>query len=676
LQINPNQTAQQLVQNVLIGGGVTVSNITFTGNPAALGGFTGGATTNLGLNSGIILATGNATDAAGPNSSGSTSTSFNLGSDPQLAALITQSVNDAAAIEFDFVPVGDTLRFKYVFGSDEYPEFVNSYNDVFGFFVSGPNPSGGNYVNENIALIPGTNTAVTINNINNGTNNAGPCVNCQYYVNNVGGISVEYDGFTTVLTAEVLVTPCQTYHFKIAIGDAGDFSYDSGVFLEENSFSSTVVDIDQKYSIANTNDGIEGCNDIIIVTEIPKIQSTDYIVQIDSMWGTATNGVDFPLIADSIVILAGNLSDSLVITPFADGISEPTEDFHIIIRTSPCTTDTISFQILDYMPLAINSTSPDTLICEDSAFLRVNVINGVQPYIFDWTPDSSLSDSSISNPIAYPSQTTMYYITISDTTVCPIVSDSILVEVSPKPTADFSLSPIKGCEPLQVDFIDQSSAFVSNWDWNLGDGNTSQNSNPTNTYNSGQYSVNLIVTTDDACKDSISKTFEVFPLPEIKLSSDKSEYCFGETITLEVNGAENYLWSNNSTDSVLKITASELTSDFSVEGTDSNGCKDFKTITVNAFECFKLYVPSAFTPDGDGHNDVFMPQGEFKGVVDYNFIIFDRFGKKIFSTNSYQTGWNGEIDGRVYNGVYTYLIQVKIISGKEYRKAGTVTLIK
>ena len=103
------------------------------------------------------------------------------------------------------------------------------YNDVFGFFVSGPNPAGGNYTNYNVARIPGTAVPVTIDNVNSGSYSS-------YYVNNGTGLTVVYDGFTTVLTAWCLVTPCNQYHIKIAIGDAGDGAYDSGVFLEENSF--------------------------------------------------------------------------------------------------------------------------------------------------------------------------------------------------------------------------------------------------------------------------------------------------------------------------------------------------------------------------------------------------------------------------------------------------------
>ena len=195
---------------------------------------------HYGIPDGIILSSGQAGYAVGPDDSNSRGYNHTLAGDPDLTSLANNfTTYDAAILEFDFVPQSDTLRFNYVFGSEEYPEYVGSpYNDVFGFFLSGPGiagPYSGGA--ENIALIPGTSNAVSINNVNNGYSftepASGPCNNCAYYVDNSSGAEVQYDAFTTVLTAQAVVVPCQTYHIKIAISDAGDGALDSGVFLEE-----------------------------------------------------------------------------------------------------------------------------------------------------------------------------------------------------------------------------------------------------------------------------------------------------------------------------------------------------------------------------------------------------------------------------------------------------------
>ena len=141
LIVDNNVNATDGVQNVLLGGGVTATNITFSGVNEQIGSFNC-STCNLNIASGLVMGSGNVSGAIGPNTSGSTFNTPASGfgfSDPDLAELSGFSLNDAAVLEFDFVPTGDSLAFNFVFGSDEYPEFANgSFNDAFGFFLSGP----------------------------------------------------------------------------------------------------------------------------------------------------------------------------------------------------------------------------------------------------------------------------------------------------------------------------------------------------------------------------------------------------------------------------------------------------------------------------------------------------------------------------------------------------------
>ncbi|MEO5642874.1 MAG: choice-of-anchor L domain-containing protein [Bacteroidia bacterium] len=235
LTINSAVTPTQLVSS-LLGGGLSVSNISLNCPSGASGTFSNGNTTNIGISNGIILTTGQATNAIGPNNSASAGTcNGTSGSDPQLVAIEPLATHDMCVLEFDMVPNCNTLQIRFVFGSDEYPEFVNGgFNDAFGFFITGPGPAcqPGFYANSNVATLPNNITPVAIDNVNNGTNNTGPCVNCAFYVNNTSGTTIQYDGFTTVLTRTVALCPCQTYHFKLAIADAGDCNYDSGVLVD------------------------------------------------------------------------------------------------------------------------------------------------------------------------------------------------------------------------------------------------------------------------------------------------------------------------------------------------------------------------------------------------------------------------------------------------------------
>ncbi|MCB2220914.1 MAG: choice-of-anchor L domain-containing protein, partial [Bacteroidetes bacterium] len=244
----PGITPEQMVENI-VGEGIQYDNVTFQGANISRGIFSNGQTTNLGISSGIFLTSGAGYNIPGPNVATGSTGANGMPGHPSLNAITTSPTYDAAVLEFDFIPESDTLRFKYVFGSEEYNEYVNSsFNDVFGYFVTGPDPMGGMYSDENIALIPGTSTSVKINSVNNGwapggVVPTGPCTNCAYFSDNTGGLTLEYDAFTTVLVAFLQVVPCETYHIKIGVADAGDGILDSGVFLEENSFESPKIEV-------------------------------------------------------------------------------------------------------------------------------------------------------------------------------------------------------------------------------------------------------------------------------------------------------------------------------------------------------------------------------------------------------------------------------------------------
>ncbi len=239
----PEATPEDMVE-YLIGTGVYYDSVTYQGADIASGIFNNGNSTNIGIETGIYLTSGAGFNIPGPNLSSSKSSSNGLGGHPLLDNITTAPTYDASVLEFDFLPLNDTVKCRFVFGSEEYNEYVGStFNDVFGFFVSGPDPLGGNYVDKNIALIPGTEIPIAINNVNYGwaapnVVPTGPCTNCEYFVDNTAGATIEYDAFTTVITLWVLVIPDESYHFAIAVADAGDHIFDSGVLLEGTSFKS------------------------------------------------------------------------------------------------------------------------------------------------------------------------------------------------------------------------------------------------------------------------------------------------------------------------------------------------------------------------------------------------------------------------------------------------------
>lgn len=298
LKIDTTMTIDSLIDNVLVGKGIRVGNVVLNGNKLGIGYFQTDSAV-IGMNSGVLLSTGFAMDAAGendtPGKSGVLYASKTyskkqykkvIKGDKDLNKICKGRTKDVNIIEFDFVPFDNHVVFNFSFGSEEYKEYVGSdFNDVFAFIVDGPGVR-----KTNLAVIPGTKTPVTINTINHKKNNEF-FIDNDYFINfgltkgtgtqpkvsflkfwwhyffgeknselfytseknkeKLNQVLVnhfQYDGFTTVLTADLFVKPFQKYHLKIAIGDAGDAIFDSGVFLEEGSFCSFKDTTHIKYS--------------------------------------------------------------------------------------------------------------------------------------------------------------------------------------------------------------------------------------------------------------------------------------------------------------------------------------------------------------------------------------------------------------------------------------------
>lgn len=225
-------TADSLAR-ALVGPGVAISNVTYTGAPGAAAMFASDSLT-LGMTSGIILSTGAADSVIGPNKEDGITTDWGLPGDTRLSALIGGTPTfDASILQFDFVPDSSTIYIaRYVFASDEYNEFVNSgFNDVMAFYVNGTN----------CALVGSL--PVSINAINNGyPYNTDPRSNPQLYRNNAlpdggGSINTEMDGLTRVLTCTARVNRGVVNHLELAIADANDGLFDSNVFIGAGSLT-------------------------------------------------------------------------------------------------------------------------------------------------------------------------------------------------------------------------------------------------------------------------------------------------------------------------------------------------------------------------------------------------------------------------------------------------------
>lgn len=389
-------TATQLA-NYLAGPNITISNAVFTGASVAGGQFTAAGTT-FPMASGVILSTGNISTAPGPNGSagGGAGALYNLGTvgTTQMTTLGGATSYDAVTLEFDFDLQSSSIEFNYIFASEEYPEFAppnsSSYNDVFAFYISGPGIVG----QQNIALVPTTALPVSINNIN-------AITNTPYYVNNTGGPAVQFDGYTTLLTAQKLgLTACQTYHLKFVIADIGDHIYNSAVFLQENSFVQGDIISGATQTINADGIALEGCVKGQFNFNLASPATQDVIINYTT-GGTAVNGVDYAFLDNSITIPAGSSSGTIYVDAFSDGLTEGAETVTLTYTPSLCAVPvTITLTINDAQPISftLDGTNLDCF-GNNSGEILVNATGGFPAYTYYVTAPTGSISTTQTNPI-------------------------------------------------------------------------------------------------------------------------------------------------------------------------------------------------------------------------------------------------------------------------------------
>ncbi len=242
VDVIPIDLIESFIEENLFGFCVDVYDLNIIASPGSVGAFSYGGD-DFGISQGVILSTGKAENAVGPNNSTCISSSHAASGDAILNTLNSELLTfDACVIQFDFIAASDNLlACEFIFASEEYPEYVDSwFNDIFGFFISEPyeNEVGDLDPNitaqpENLAFLPNSEIPISINNINDN-------INSNFYIDNTDGSDIQYDGFTTPITLEKEIKQGVVYRLRIAIADGSDDQYDSALFLKSNSFESGV----------------------------------------------------------------------------------------------------------------------------------------------------------------------------------------------------------------------------------------------------------------------------------------------------------------------------------------------------------------------------------------------------------------------------------------------------
>jgi len=795
LQVNPVADADSLA-NALLGtasGGILISNATLNCPGVNQSGtFTfSGTAPNLGMASGILLTCGTVQNAVGPNNVTGATGAPGLPGDPDLDSLVVPMSYDACVLEFDMFIPGDTVKFNYVFASEEYNEYVGGgVNDVFGFFISGPGITGpytGNSMN--IALLPGSATAtVNINDVN--------CnFNSQYYICNdhvttVAGCNcpttaqpdLQYDGLTTVLTAIAAVIPCNTYHLKIAVSDVGDGILDSGVFLEAGSLQSNAVDIEltSLYTDPGGNPAaVEDCDFntefqihldtyTLIGDSIVNTGAQDTVCFTVQTGGTATEGVDYDFLPDTICFYPGDTLLTLTISALSDGIVEGVDSLLITLvpvdsLLGGCGALGATALVLIYDELVLDAY-PDTAVCiGQSVTLHVNaapniswspasslscqncldpvatptsggphvytVTAGLSPCLasasvtvtvndpspvytadtveiclgqtaalvatnatdYTWSPDLHLNATTGASVEATPPQTTTY--TVTGQNACGATSEDVVVVVHSLPVINTS-GDASIC-PEHTAPISASSPGAVSYAWtpaeSLSDANSaSPTADPENTTT---YYVTVVDGNGCASVDSV--VVGVFDVPDLNAQAFPGViYPYGyntqgppnsdSVALLTVENASSVSWFptaglSDPTSTAPLATPSQTTT-YYASALSANGCQMADSVVVEVVLFSEVDIPNAFTPNGDGKNDLFrlFSRGGFTLSL---FAVFDRWGQQVFSTTEVAAGrslgWNGYVDGKPAPiGTYAYVVRGTGADGTPVELQGNVTLLR
>lgn len=689
------------------------------------------------FDAGIVMTTGNINVAPGPNNVENASSANGVTTatmDPDLSA-IDNRIQTTNVLEFDFHATADTFAFTYIFGSEEYPEYVcSSYNDIFAFFLTGPDPYTGNITTKNIAIIPGTTLPVTINSLNGGQvgfyGSSSYCTSLnysQYYHNNQGGTAVEYNGYTVPLTATSYLSSCHEYHMKLSIANVSDQAYDSGVFLKKGSFYLPVLDISDYTEMEDNDTIIKNCNTKTIDLSYSE-PARQYLNISIGVLGTSTaewgndfvinqinpNGSSTPVTADNNEITF-NQGDTLIrlkiaSTPNASFSQGEVKTIKLVLTQLLCENfiyldghsepltqlDTLTYYMVDNNLIIMNDTT--VRYCNECTYVKANLISGSEPLTYHWTPEAGITNPNARESNAHISNNTVFTVTATDRWGCLSDTATYAVDITKIPTIEghYTISPKSGCIPMEVEFNSQVTPDYSDHVWVLEvddfEDTTITERNFHYIYTEpGEYTVSLHTISAPGCEDSIilNNVISVSDYPTSDFSFEPMEPLNGRDVyfTDASSGADitSYQWSfgdgggssEKDATHAYHVSTNEI---FTISHivTNKNGCADTSFNVISIEDKFVLYVPNSFTPNDDEINDIFLPTTQ--DIAEYELTIYDRHGSVVFTTKDTAQGWDGTTMGGkpCPSGVYTYIIQyVKYSNIQETDiKRGSITLVR
>lgn len=642
ITVDESYTPQDLVEDILINSPcANVFNVSVSGGNFATGeksyGYFDATGTTFPFENGIILSTGKINNAPGPNSYLSDDgggMGWNGDSDLNDALGLSNTFN-ATVLEFDFIPLGNRISFDYIFSSEQYLTSPSSnqcnFTDGFAFLLK--EVSATTY--DNLAIIPGTNIPVKVNTVR-GTGTICPPANAAYFdAFNGTTHPTNFNGQTTVLTAQADVVPGQTYHIKLVIADEGNHRYDSAIFLNGGSFNFG-IDLGDDRLIATGN---PLCPGETLTVDATQVGATGY------QWFQNGNLISGAINSTYTIASAG---DYTVDISFGSICSPPSK----ILKIEYAETLVINQDLFTECD-ADDDQDGKTVFNLDNIKnqLFTNLPAGYVVSFFEIPTSTTALPTNYTNTI--PNNQTIYARIMnvqgcySDYPVNLVVNtfDTILVDET-----------IGLCED-SILTLDAGSGF-SSYEWNTIPPQFTQQI----TVNSGGI---YKVTLTNALNCSKTKTFTI----------EASGIATIEDIII------NDFQENNS--AIIQVAASSLGDyEFSLDGINYQDSNVFSNLNAGeytvyiqdkkgcgiVFETFYILdYPKYFTPNNDGYNDTWYIKNLEKRNLENSIItVFDRYGKLLKQISGSNEGWNGTFNGNLLPAS-DYWFEIKLTNGKSVK---------
>lgn len=577
---------------------------------------------------------------------------------------------------------------------------------------------------------------VTINSVNGGCSpgkSCGTLPNCyngtysqyfttgynNYYPSSLGSVT----GSTIKMTATSSIIGCQTYKMHLAISNADDDALPSSIFLEEGSFYCPTVDLEGVNSNGDTittggvDTLIQNCKDCDITFSLPEGSpppSGNLGITVSTS-GNAFLGQDFILLMPNGQALSATnnlfvFDTTLVklhmeISPTAQFAPNEIKEVIVYFVSERCPgdvssrkTDTLHFYLRGNDTIKLKKGNPMLTFgaCDTLKSIAVDLLRGTPDLVYQWIPQTGIIDTASLTPNTCITQSGNYKVVAKDQWNCLSDTADVEVKIVQKPVFTVSRSPNFGCVPLHVTLHTQYTPPTASLRWDVENSSTGFAWSDTLAMSyvtlpdSGYYDLKLYVEAAPGCADSsvIPKAIHVSHTPVAAFSYSPASPHNGETIYFtnesEGNNITNYVWNfgdghtshdvdpehayhlRESSDMVTMLTV-----------VNADGCSDNVSQSIYVEDDFAVFVPSGFTPNLDGKNEVFKPV--VTDVTRYEFTIYSRNGTVIFHSVNSGEGWDGKINDRYApEGVYVYQLRYARIGLPDelILKTGSFALIR